>query len=131
MRRPCGNWSTTATALATGVRMSKPPFTARTGTFGNGPGPSGVLPDGEGHCSQKYAVPRRAAHLPKGPNDPGSKPATAWSIAARRWPGGVAGDHGKTPSAQLVAALRPKLRSSGDSVLSVASRSKSLRSGRL
>ena len=50
---PLGNWEMTVTAFATGVRRSKPPFTASTGTFGNGPGPSGVFPAGEGHCSQK------------------------------------------------------------------------------
>jgi hypothetical protein len=37
------------------------------------------------------------------------------SIAAWRAEGSVPGDHGKRPSAQFVAALRPKLRSSDES----------------
>src|SRR2546426_11485053 len=31
INRPCGNWSTPGRAFQTGVRMSKPPFTASTG----------------------------------------------------------------------------------------------------
>src|SRR6266487_5760585 len=70
IRCPCGNWLTMAAAFATGVRRSKPPLTATIGTFGNGPAPSGVLPAGEGHSRQRDAVPRRAAQLPNGPNEP-------------------------------------------------------------
>src|SRR5207247_1891634 len=50
---PCGKAETTATAFAVGVRRSNPPLRASTGTFGSGPGPSGVFPVGVGHCSQK------------------------------------------------------------------------------
>src|SRR5204862_7076375 len=75
---------------------------------------SGVLPAGVGHCSQKYAVPIFAAQLPNGPSAPGGRFAIAVSIAARRFAGGVAGAHGKRPSAQFVAAFRPKLRSWAD-----------------
>src|SRR5439155_24868092 len=120
--RPCENWFTTDRAFATGVRMSNPPSTASTGTFGYGPGPSGVLPAGDGHCSQKYAVPSRAAQLPKGPVEPGARPAIAALIAARRCAGGVPGVHGNCPSAQFVAALSAKLRSSAASWLDLRSR---------
>src|SRR5262249_58817081 len=93
------------------------------GTFGSGPGPRGVFPAGDGHCSQKYAVPMRAAQLPNGPSAPGARFATAVSIAAWRALGGVIGDHGKRPSAQFVAAFRPKLRSSAVSSFVTRSRS--------
>src|SRR6266576_5514886 len=39
-RRPCGNCARTARAFAVGVRRSRPPLSARTGTFGYGPLPS-------------------------------------------------------------------------------------------
>ena len=128
---PCGNWSTTISAFATGVRRSKPPSIATIGTFGSGPGPSGELPAGEGHCSQKYAVPMRAAQFPNGPRLPGGSFVTAASIAARRSDGAVAGDHGNWPSAQFVAAFRPKLSSSAVSLFAPKSRSKTLSKGRM
>src|SRR5262245_43873038 len=104
--------------------MSKPPLMAIMGTFGSGPDRSGVFPDGDGHCSQKYAVPSLAAQFPNGPRLPAGRFETAESIAARRLAGGVLGDHGKWPSAQFVAALSPKLRSSGLSWFDVRSKSK-------
>jgi hypothetical protein len=101
----------TLTAFAVGVRKSNPPFKARTGTFGRGPGPSGVFPAGDGHSSQKKALPIRAAQLPNGPRVPfGNVPMVAFRIACRA-EGGVLGAHGNCPSAQFVAAKRPKLRS--------------------
>ena len=50
--------------------MSKPPLTASSGTFGSGPGPKTPPPAGVGQRRQKSAFPKRAAHLPNGPNDP-------------------------------------------------------------
>jgi hypothetical protein len=82
-----------------------------------------VLPAGVGHCSQKYAVPIRTAQLPNGPRAPGGRFATAASIAAWREAGGVLGAQGKRPSAQFVAAFRPKLKSCA--VSSLLCRSKS------
>src|SRR5690242_18109483 len=67
-RWPCGNRETTDTALPVGVRMSKPPLSASTGTFGSGPALSVAPPDGLGHFRQKSALPKRAAHVPNGPN---------------------------------------------------------------
>ena len=127
---PCGNWRSTAIALATGVRMSKPPSIAIIGTLGRGPGPSGEFPAGDGHCAQKKAVPIRAAHGPKGPRLPAGSAASAWSIAAWRPDGGVDGSHGKRPSAQFVAAFKPKLRSWEVSTFARRSRSYSRNSGR-
>src|SRR2546423_14337185 len=91
---------------------------------------SGVLPAGVGHCSQKYAVPIFAAQLPNGPSAPGGRFAIAVSIAARRFAGGVAGAHGKRPSAQVVAALKPKLRSWADNSFVIRSKAEMRSSGR-
>src|SRR5919201_6985953 len=110
-RCPCGNNAVTAAASAVGVRKSRPPLNASIGTFGRGPAPSGAFPAGEGQSSHSYERPSRAAHAPNGPNEPAGKPATAALRIEVRADGGVSGDHGNTPSAQLVATLRPKLRS--------------------
>ena len=68
---PWGKRETTDTAPAVGVRMSKPPLTASTGTFGSGPAPSVAPPDGLGQPRQKSALPKRAAHVPNGPERAG------------------------------------------------------------
>src|SRR5438445_1488144 len=101
---PWGNCETTARAFVVGVRRSKPPLIASIGTFGSGPGPSGVFPAGDGHCSQKNASPVRPAQSPNGPNAPFGKPATVDCRIAGRAEGGVSGVHGNWPSAQFVAA---------------------------
>src|SRR5438067_7056773 len=88
---PCGNCETTARAFVVGVRRSKPPLIASIGTFGNGPGPSGVFPAGDGHCSQKNALPVRPAQLPKEPNAPLGRPARVDCRIATRADGGVSG----------------------------------------
>ena len=87
-----------------GVLRSKPPLRAIIGTFGRGPGPSGVFPAGDGHCSQKNALPVRPAQLPNGPNDPLGRPNSVDSRIEARAEGGVSGVHGNWPSAQFVAA---------------------------
>ena len=108
---PCGNIAATAAALAAGVRMSMPPATASTGTFGSGPAASPTCPLGSGHPRQKLALPTWYAQLPKGPNVPDWSAATAvWSVAGRPATGALAA-HGSGPSLQMVAAKRPKLRS--------------------
>src|SRR5712691_5775793 len=105
MRRPCGNLSTIESALATGVRTSKPPLTASTGTFGNGPAARGVLPAGDGQSLQNVAEPVRAVHEPKGPNEPGDIAAIAALSTPSRSDTGVVGAHGNCPSAHVVATL--------------------------
>ena len=89
MSRPCGNLETTATALAVGVRMSKPPFTASTGTFGSGPGPRGAPPEGSGQPRQKCPLPIAAAQLPNRPEGAGRKRLDG-AVVERR----AAGDRG-------------------------------------
>ena len=102
--RPCGNCETTASAFDVGVRMSKPPLSAIIGTLGSGPGASGVFPAGDGHSSQKNALPVRPAQFPNAPNDPLGIPASVDCRICARAEGGVSGVQGNLPSAQLVAA---------------------------
>jgi hypothetical protein len=90
--------------------MSKPPLTASSGTFGSGPGPKTPPPAGVGQRRQKSAFPKRAAHLPNGPNDPAGSASTADLYTADRLPTGVFGSQGKGPSRHTVAAYRPVLR---------------------
>ena len=130
-RCPCGKRLVTEAALAVGVRKSSPPLNVSTGTFGSGPPASGALPDGEGHRSQKYAVPRRAAQVPNGPKEPAGRAATAAFRTEVRSDGGVVGAHGKCTSAQVVAAYSPKLRSSALRLEVLSSRSKSRSRGRV
>ena len=101
---PCGNCATTDCAPSVGVRMSKPPLSARTGTFGYAAGDRFTPPDGVGQVSHRLAFPRSAAQVPNGPNVPGGSAA----IALRRRPGRADGaesaGHGNGPSRQSVAA---------------------------
>ena len=76
-----------------------------------------MFPAGVGHCSQKYAVPSARRPFAERAELPGSRLPTAWSIARAAGPAASPGDQGKRPSAQFVAALRPKLRSSADNAL--------------
>src|SRR6266550_1408330 len=101
---PWGNSAATDAAPAVGVRMSKPPLTASTGTFGRGPGASAAPPAGLGQPRQKSALPNRAAQTPNGPNAPGGRAARADCSSAARAPTGVSGVHGNGPSRQTVAA---------------------------
>src|SRR5436305_15220263 len=101
---PWGNRATTAAALAVGVRMSKPPLTASTGTFGSAPDVSAAPPDGLGQPMQKSALPSRAAQAPNGPKVPGASAAIADCSSAARAATGVSGIHGNGPSRQTVAA---------------------------
>ena len=103
-RWPCGNWATIWAALSTGVRRSSPPAIASIGTSGSGPAPSGVPPAGDGQSSQKPAVPVTPAQLPNGPSVPAGSAAIADCSSAGRSAIGVDGVHGKSPSAQVVAA---------------------------
>src|SRR5437016_5197359 len=79
--------------------------------------PSGVVPAGDGHSAQKNAFPVRPAEFPNGPNDPLGRPRSVDCRIAARADGGVSGVQGNCPSAQFVAAYRPKLRSSALSSL--------------
>jgi len=49
---PCGNCEITETAFAVGVRMSRLPERASTGTSGKGPAARGAFPAGEGQKRQ-------------------------------------------------------------------------------
>ena len=105
----------TETALSVGVRMSKPPLIASTGTSGSGPAPSGAPPAGDGHLRQNCALPRRVAQTPNGPNEPGGSASRAALASAGRSATAVSDCHGNGPSRHVVAAKRPVLRSSGAS----------------
>src|SRR5712691_2880784 len=101
---PCGNRATTDVAPAVGVRRSKPPLKASTGTFGSGPVASEAPPDGLGQPRQKSALPSCAAQVPNGPNVPGGSAAIADCSRVGRTLVGASGVHGNGPSRQTVAA---------------------------
>src|SRR5690242_16832026 len=101
---PWGNCAMTEAAPAVGVRMSKPPLIARTGTLGSGPAPSGAPPAGLGQPRQKSAFPKPADQVPNGPRVPAGRAAIAACSSAGRWSGGVLGSHGNGPSWHTVAA---------------------------
>src|SRR5581483_1039927 len=92
--RPCGKRETTETAPAVGVRMSKPPLIASTGTSGRGPGPSAAPPAGLGQPRQKSAFPNLVAHWPNGPSVPGGSALIAACSIAGLSAGGGSGSHG-------------------------------------
>ena len=108
---PCGKRATTDAAPSVGVRMSKPPLIASIGTSGSGPAPSAAPPAGLGQSRQKSALPKRAAQVPNGPNEPGGSAAIAACSSAGRSATGVSGAQGNGPSWQTVAAYSASLSS--------------------
>src|SRR5262245_18166561 len=110
--------------------MSRSPESTRTGTFGIGPGPRFVPPDGAGQSTQLHAGKIWNAQGPNAPDDPGGSPAIEAFIAAVRASVVSVGCHGNGPSPQLVASSRMKLMSLVELVLS-ASRKSRRSSGRM
>ena len=91
---------------AVGVRMSKPPLTASTGTFGSGPAPSGAPPAGLGQPRQKSALPKRCR--PRAERAAGCRRGSA-AIAACSSAGRSAGRSVGRPRERPVVAHRRRV----------------------